>query len=96
MQRALRVAPQTYSRWKHLGFIRHNLRHNWKLSPPGVRCLSTTTSPLGTASSNGNGPVQIPQDARVVICGGGIAGVSVAYHLAKRGWSDVLLLDQGR
>ena len=33
--------------------------------------------------------------ARVVIIGGGIAGCSVAYHLAKRGWADVLLLDKG-
>jgi 4-methylaminobutanoate oxidase (formaldehyde-forming) len=33
--------------------------------------------------------------ARVVIIGGGIAGCSIAYHLAKMGWTDVLLLDKG-
>jgi glycine cleavage system T protein len=33
--------------------------------------------------------------ARVVVIGGGITGCSVAYHLAKAGWSDVLLLDKG-
>ena len=33
--------------------------------------------------------------ARVVIIGGGIAGCSIAYHLARRGWTDVLLLDKG-
>jgi glycine cleavage system aminomethyltransferase T/glycine/D-amino acid oxidase-like deaminating enzyme len=33
--------------------------------------------------------------ARVVIIGGGIMGVSVAYHLAKLGWTDVLLLEKG-
>jgi glycine cleavage system aminomethyltransferase T/glycine/D-amino acid oxidase-like deaminating enzyme len=33
--------------------------------------------------------------ARAVIVGGGITGVSVAYHLAKAGWTDVLLLDKG-
>jgi 4-methylaminobutanoate oxidase (formaldehyde-forming) len=33
--------------------------------------------------------------ARVVIIGGGIAGCSIAYHLAQLGWSDVLLLDKG-
>ena len=37
-----------------------------------------------------------PKRARVVIVGGGIAGASVAYHLAKMGWRDVLLLEQGR
>ena len=33
--------------------------------------------------------------ARVVVVGGGIMGVSVAYHLAKLGWNDVLLLEKG-
>ena len=33
--------------------------------------------------------------ARVVIIGGGIAGCSIAYHLAQMGWTDVLLLDKG-
>ena len=31
-----------------------------------------------------------------MVCGGGIVGCSVAYHLAKLGWKDVLLLEQGR
>src|SRR5512141_493327 len=38
----------------------------------------------------------IPAQARVVIVGGGIAGVSVAYHLTKLGCSDVVLLEQGK
>src|SRR5947207_5725394 len=32
--------------------------------------------------------------ARVVIIGGGIAGCSVAYHLVKLGWRDVVLLER--
>ena len=36
----------------------------------------------------------LPTQARVVIIGGGVAGCSVAYHLAKRGWSDVVLLER--
>jgi 4-methylaminobutanoate oxidase (formaldehyde-forming) len=38
----------------------------------------------------------VPSQARIVIVGGGIAGCSTAYHLAKQGESDVLLLEQGR
>jgi dimethylglycine oxidase len=33
--------------------------------------------------------------ARVVIIGGGIVGASTAYHLAKQGWGDVVVLDMG-
>jgi glycine cleavage system T protein len=32
--------------------------------------------------------------ARVVIVGGGVAGASIAYHLTKMGWHDVLLVDR--
>lgn len=37
----------------------------------------------------------LPDRARVVIIGGGVIGASTAYHLAKSGWRDVLLLEQG-
>ena len=37
----------------------------------------------------------LPPRARVVVVGGGVIGTSVAYHLTKLGWSDVLLLEQG-
>jgi 4-methylaminobutanoate oxidase (formaldehyde-forming) len=35
-----------------------------------------------------------PTQARVVIIGGGIVGCSTAYHLARLGWSDVVLLER--
>ncbi len=38
----------------------------------------------------------LPTHARVVVVGGGIAGVSTAYHLARLGLRDVVLLEQGR
>jgi sarcosine dehydrogenase len=38
----------------------------------------------------------LPTQARVVIIGGGIMGCSTAYHLARNGWKDVVLLEQGR
>jgi glycine cleavage system T protein len=38
--------------------------------------------------------VDLPTQARVVIVGGGVIGCSVAYHLVKLGWSDVVLLER--
>ena len=35
-----------------------------------------------------------PAKARAVIIGGGVAGCSVAYHLAKLGWTDIVLLER--
>ena len=32
--------------------------------------------------------------ARVVIIGGGVVGVSTLYHLAKKGWTDCVLLER--
>lgn len=35
-----------------------------------------------------------PASARAVIIGGGVSGCSVAYHLAKLGWKDIVLLER--
>ena len=37
---------------------------------------------------------EVPTKARAVIIGGGVIGCSLAYHLAKLGWSDVVLLER--
>ncbi len=37
-----------------------------------------------------------PTQARVVIIGGGIIGTSTAYHLAKLGWKDVVLIERNK
>ena len=39
---------------------------------------------------------ELPSEARCVVIGGGIIGCSVAYHLAKLGWRDVVLLERKR
>ncbi|MCX7353792.1 MAG: FAD-dependent oxidoreductase [Alphaproteobacteria bacterium] len=36
----------------------------------------------------------LPSHAQAVIVGGGIAGANLAYHLAKRGWRDVVILER--
>ena len=38
----------------------------------------------------------LPARARVVVVGGGVVGCSTAYHLAKRGWTDVVLVERKR
>jgi glycine cleavage system T protein len=38
--------------------------------------------------------VDLPTRARAVVVGGGVIGCSVAYHLTKLGWSDVVLLER--
>jgi glycine cleavage system aminomethyltransferase T/glycine/D-amino acid oxidase-like deaminating enzyme len=37
----------------------------------------------------------LPSHARIVVIGGGIVGCSLAYHLTRLGWRDVVVLDQG-
>ncbi|SDJ79355.1 4-methylaminobutanoate oxidase (formaldehyde-forming) [Bradyrhizobium sp. Rc2d] len=38
----------------------------------------------------------LPSHAQVVVVGGGIIGTSVAYHLTKLGWRDVVILERGQ
>jgi len=37
---------------------------------------------------------ELPKSAKVVVIGGGVAGTSCAYHLAKFGWKNVILLER--
>src|SRR6478735_2899012 len=53
-------------------------------------------SPSGSLTA-GNPPTRgLPTRAQVVIVGGGVIGTSVAYHLTKLGYGDVVLLEQGQ
>lgn len=40
--------------------------------------------------------VILPEQARVVIVGGGVIGTSIAYHLTHMGWQDVVLLESNQ
>jgi glycine cleavage system aminomethyltransferase T/glycine/D-amino acid oxidase-like deaminating enzyme len=40
--------------------------------------------------------IELPERASAVVIGGGVTGASVAYHLAKMGWQDVVLLERGQ
>ena len=37
----------------------------------------------------------LPSRARAVVIGAGIVGNSIAYHLARLGWADLVMLDKG-
>lgn len=37
----------------------------------------------------------LPSHARVVICGAGVIGNSIAYHVVQNGWQDTVVLEQG-
>src|SRR6266487_4624961 len=52
--------------------------------------------PGGAVQAGAGTRPELPRRARVVIIGGGVIGTSVAYHLAERGITDVLLLEQGQ
>ncbi len=38
----------------------------------------------------------LPASTRAVVIGGGVVGCSIAYHLARLGWQDVVLLERGQ
>ena len=60
---------------------------------------ASPASPPGPASSEtGNRRTQAAEpmttDAQAIIVGGGIMGVSLVWHLTRRGWRDVVLLEK--
>ncbi|GAA3107821.1 GcvT family protein [Streptosporangium carneum] len=38
--------------------------------------------------------MKLPNSARAVVIGGGVAGCSVAYHLARLGWTEIVLVER--
>jgi pyruvate dehydrogenase phosphatase regulatory subunit len=76
-------------------FIKAPLHKRWTNNTFG-RILQRSCTTVHSATSNEPKPYDLPSHARVVICGGGVTGTSIAYHLAERGWNDVVLLEQGK
>ncbi|HLL67031.1 MAG TPA: FAD-dependent oxidoreductase [Micromonosporaceae bacterium] len=55
--------------------------------------MSITPSAAGPASTD-SPAAGVPASARAVIIGGGVAGCSIAYHLARLGWTDIVLVER--
>ncbi len=60
------------------------------------RLFSSSSSYSFTAAPAAATPVDTPEQAEIVVVGGGIIGASVAYHLAKHGARDVVLLEKDK
>ena len=73
---------------------------NTKYSSVGrSRTLSNSLFPYQAVAGSikDDTAISLPKDTRVVICGGGVMGAAVAYHLAELGWgSQTVVLDKGR
>ncbi|GFR74605.1 pyruvate dehydrogenase phosphatase regulatory subunit, mitochondrial [Elysia marginata] len=90
----LRATRKTARKFLRTGLQQELSKHGFLSKSCCV--MSTSSSDLELHSDPASGPeVTIPAHSQVVICGGGIVGSSVAFHLAKRGWTDVTVLEQG-
>jgi 4-methylaminobutanoate oxidase (formaldehyde-forming) len=52
------------------------------------------TARLWRTAPGFDNPLYVTTETRAVVVGGGIVGCSVAYHLARLGWTDITLLEQ--
>ena len=50
-----------------------------------------TTSTTTSTTTN-----KLPKSTKVLICGGGLIGVSVAYHLTQLGYKDIVLVTRNK
>lgn len=66
-------------------------KHNFHLS------VAKNAESLNEQNSSQYESNSLPKHAKTVICGGGVMGAAVAYHLAAKGFgSEVVLLEQDR
>ena len=80
----------------------HRFLH-WPSDEPRPNChhslepeagLHASRSRPGAEARGGFGMSSLPSHARVVVIGGGIMGCGAAYHLAREGWHDLVLLEK--
>src|SRR5260221_7843148 len=55
---------------------------------------SICSASSGTGSGSRSNVAEFPAQARAVVIGGGIVGCSTAYHLAKLGWTDTIIIER--
>ena len=75
------------------------MRHPWRApdswasrrGEPGSPRRDSPRSSHSGGVRDKSGDLAMRTHARVVVIGGGVVGVSTLYHLAKKGWSDVVL-----
>lgn len=75
------------------------LTKHWKLAEVSLaKCLSYAPYQfINNVNNSDELHVSPPKRAKVVICGGGVMGAAVAYHLAELGWGQhTVLIEQGR
>lgn len=70
------------------------VRNKVRLNEFYIRAFSTSKRLCANVDGEITTP---PKNAKVVVCGGGVMGASVSYHLAKLGWgSETVLIEQTR
>jgi heterotetrameric sarcosine oxidase gamma subunit len=61
--------------------------------PEAVTVMDHPAAQDGSATSS-HRQIELPDHAQVVVIGGGVIGASIAYHLTRLGWRDVVLLER--
>src|SRR5829696_7008563 len=93
------VRPASRTRTRFAGSAERRFASAQPAEPPPTMTKSywevATTCDISQRVTAANSPLGAPEPAGIVIVGGGVAGASEAYHLAKLGRTDVVLVDQG-
>ena len=80
----------------HLNWMQSKIEHNEFVWFQFLHSSRLSYHHAGKRRWQSTNAKDLPTAAEIVIAGGGITGSSVAYHLAKLGKRDVVVLEQGR